>query len=86
MRKCVDGNQLWRESKHYSVNAYRISSDPDSIMAEVYMNGPVEVSFTVYEVKFKHSSEFASYFFGDESLFHQYSLQIFRHFLKVEEL
>ncbi|GAB4841515.1 Cathepsin B-like protease 2 [Ancistrocladus abbreviatus] len=48
-RKCVDGNQLWKKSKHYSVNAYRISSDPHDIMAEVYKNGPVEVSFSVYE-------------------------------------
>ncbi|GLT68212.1 hypothetical protein SLA2020_404640 [Shorea laevis] len=49
IRKCVDKNQLWRDSKHYSVGAYRIKSDPYSIMAEVYKNGPVEVSFTVYE-------------------------------------
>lgn len=50
VRKCVNGNQLWRESKHYSVSAYRVNSDPYDIMAEVYKNGPVEVSFTVYEV------------------------------------
>ena len=50
VRKCVDGNQLWSNSKHYSVSAYRINSDPYDIMAEVYKNGPVEVSFTVYEV------------------------------------
>nr|DAD32875.1 TPA_asm: hypothetical protein HUJ06_011726 [Nelumbo nucifera] len=48
-RKCKDANQVWQESKHFSVGAYRISSDPYSIMAEVYKNGPVEVSFTVYE-------------------------------------
>jgi cathepsin B len=48
-RKCVKGNLLWRKSKHFGVNAYRISSDPYSIMAEVYKNGPVEVAFTVYE-------------------------------------
>ncbi|XP_024025693.1 cathepsin B-like protease 2 [Morus notabilis] len=48
-RKCVNKNNLWRQSKHYSVNAYKISSDPHSIMAEVYKNGPVEVDFTVYE-------------------------------------
>lgn len=48
-RKCVDENQLWRDSKRFSVSAYRISSDPYDIMAEVYKNGPVEVSFTVYE-------------------------------------
>lgn len=49
IRKCADKNQLWRDSKHYSVSAYRINSDLHSIMAEVYKNGPVEVSFTVYE-------------------------------------
>ncbi|XVF80361.1 hypothetical protein PTKIN_Ptkin15bG0063500 [Pterospermum kingtungense] len=49
VKKCVKGNQLWRQSKHYSVSAYRINSDPADIMVEVYKNGPVEVSFTVYE-------------------------------------
>ncbi|KAL3537378.1 hypothetical protein ACH5RR_000744 [Cinchona calisaya] len=48
-RKCVKQNLLWKKSKHYSIKAYRISSDPYSIMAEVYKNGPVEVAFTVYE-------------------------------------
>ncbi|XP_028052470.1 cathepsin B-like protease 3 isoform X1 [Camellia sinensis] len=48
-RKCVNKNLLWRQSKHFSVSAYRIHSDPNNIMAEVYTNGPVEVSFTVYE-------------------------------------
>ncbi|KAK9035698.1 hypothetical protein V6N11_077731 [Hibiscus sabdariffa] len=49
VKKCVKGNQLWSQSKHYSVGAYRINSDPADIMAEVYKNGPVEVAFTVYE-------------------------------------
>nr|KYP71703.1 Cathepsin B [Cajanus cajan] len=49
VKKCVSGNQLWKKSKHYSVNAYRVNSDPHDIMAEVYKNGPVEVAFTVYE-------------------------------------
>ncbi|XP_059287926.1 cathepsin B-like protease 3 [Lycium ferocissimum] len=48
-RKCVKQNLLWTKSKHFGVNAYIISSDPYSIMTEVYKNGPVEVSFTVYE-------------------------------------
>ncbi|XP_057971989.1 cathepsin B-like protease 3 isoform X2 [Malania oleifera] len=48
-RKCIDKNELWQESKHFSVSAYRIDSDPYNIMAEVYKNGPVEVTFTVYE-------------------------------------
>lgn len=55
VRKCVNKNQLWRNSKHYSVSAYRINSDPENIMAEIYKNGPVEVSFTVYEVKQTHT-------------------------------
>ncbi|KAM0957759.1 hypothetical protein ACFX13_026433 [Malus domestica] len=49
VKKCVDGNQIWKNSKRYSISAYRINSDPHSIMAEVYRNGPVEVAFTVYE-------------------------------------
>ena len=51
VRKCTDENQLWRKAKRYGQSAYRISSDPYHIMAEVYKNGPVEVAFTVYEVK-----------------------------------
>jgi hypothetical protein len=43
-------NQVWQEKKHFSIDAYRINSDPHDIMAEVYKNGPVEVAFTVYEV------------------------------------
>ncbi|KAL0700518.1 hypothetical protein Bca4012_056640 [Brassica carinata] len=49
VRKCVSGNQLWHESKHYGVSAYKVSHDPQDIMAEVYKYGPVEVAFTVYE-------------------------------------
>ncbi|CAF2262629.1 BnaAnng17870D [Brassica napus] len=49
VRKCVSGNQLWRESKHYGVSAYKVRHGPQDIMAEVYKNGPVEVAFTVYE-------------------------------------
>lgn len=48
-KKCQVKNLLWEESKHFSVNAYRINSNPRDIMAEVYKNGPVEVAFTVYE-------------------------------------
>ncbi|KAE8697351.1 FH interacting protein 1 [Hibiscus syriacus] len=51
VKNCVNGSLLWNKSKHYSVNAYRVESNPADIMAEVYKNGPVQVSFTVYEVK-----------------------------------
>ncbi|XP_039042498.1 cathepsin B-like protease 3 [Hibiscus syriacus] len=47
--KCVKGNLLWNKSKHYSVDAYRINSNPADIMAEIYKNGPVQISFNVYE-------------------------------------
>ncbi|KAG8089345.1 hypothetical protein GUJ93_ZPchr0011g28496 [Zizania palustris] len=48
-KKCKAKDQSWREKKHFSVNAYRVSSDPHDIMAEIYQNGPAEVAFTVYE-------------------------------------
>ncbi|KAI4998144.1 hypothetical protein ZWY2020_053486 [Hordeum vulgare] len=48
-RKCKVENQVWKKNKHFSVNAYRVHSNPHDIMAEVYKNGPVEVAFTVYE-------------------------------------
>lgn len=50
VKKCVNGNEMWGTSKHYSLSAYRVNSDPHNIMAEIYKNGPVEVSFSVYEV------------------------------------
>lgn len=56
------GNQLWKQSKHYGANAYRIKQDPQQIMAELYKNGPVEVAFDVYEVKGLNSESFNSNF------------------------
>jgi len=60
VKKCVNGNQLWETSKHYSVKAYTVNSDPQDIMAEVYKNGPVEVAFTVYEVNENFSPSFCN--------------------------
>ncbi|KAM3311040.1 hypothetical protein ACQJBY_031598 [Aegilops geniculata] len=48
-KKCKVQNQVWEEKKHFSVDAYQVNSDPHDIMAEVYKNGPVEVSFIIYE-------------------------------------
>lgn len=48
-KKCKFKNQVWQESKHFSVNAYKVNYDQYDIMVEVYQNGPVEVAFTVYE-------------------------------------
>lgn len=49
VRKCVDGNLLWKSSKHFGANAYKIRSRQNDIMSEVYKNGPIEVDFSVYE-------------------------------------
>ncbi|KAL4363975.1 hypothetical protein GQ457_04G035130 [Hibiscus cannabinus] len=49
VKKCVKGDLLWNESKHYSVDSYLVKQQPADIMAEVYKNGPVQVSFIVYE-------------------------------------
>ncbi|KAJ6404478.1 hypothetical protein OIU84_012626 [Salix udensis] len=64
-RKCADNNKLWAESKHFSVNAYRIDSDPHNIMEEVSRNGPVEVSFTVYEDFAHYKSGIYKHITGD---------------------
>lgn len=48
-KRCKIKNEVWAQTKHFGVNAYRINSDPYDIMAEIYKNGPVEVSFTVFE-------------------------------------
>ncbi|KZV23344.1 hypothetical protein F511_02245 [Dorcoceras hygrometricum] len=65
-RKCKKENLLWKKSKHFSVNAYRIHSDPQNIMTEVYKNGPVEVSFTVYEDFAHYKSGVYKHVTGDE--------------------
>ncbi|XP_074557141.1 cathepsin B-like protease 3 [Curcuma longa] len=48
-RKCKVNYLLWQENKHFGIDAYRVNSNPEDIMAEIYTNGPVEVDFTVYE-------------------------------------
>ncbi|KAG6520301.1 cathepsin B-like protease 3 [Zingiber officinale] len=48
-RKCKVDDLIWRENKRFGVDAYRVNSNPEDIMAEIYTNGPVEVDFTVYE-------------------------------------
>ncbi|KAL0389794.1 UNVERIFIED_CONTAM: Cathepsin B-like protease 3 [Sesamum calycinum] len=65
-KRCKKGNVLWEESKHFGVNAYRISSDPYSIMAEIFKNGPVEVSFTVYEDFAHYKSGVYKHITGDK--------------------
>lgn len=49
VQECSD-NTDWQTSKYYASSAYAVGSDSYDIMAEVYTNGPVEVSFHVFEV------------------------------------
>ncbi|RWW11214.1 hypothetical protein BHE74_00028784 [Ensete ventricosum] len=65
-KKCKVKNLLWDKSKHFAVNAYRVNSDPSDIMTEVYTNGPVEVSFTVYEDFAHYKSGVYKHLTGDE--------------------
>ncbi|KAJ8493183.1 hypothetical protein OPV22_014904 [Ensete ventricosum] len=65
-KKCKVKNLLWDKSKHFTVNAYRVNSDPSDIMTEVYTNGPVEVSFTVYEDFAHYKSGVYKHLTGDE--------------------
>ncbi|CAA0826866.1 Cysteine proteinases superfamily protein [Striga hermonthica] len=65
-KRCKKQNLFWHKSKHFSVNAYKISSDPYNIMAEVFLNGPVEVSFTVYEDFAHYKSGVYKHLTGDQ--------------------
>lgn len=65
-KRCKVNNLLWEKTKHFSVNAYRVSSDPHDIMAEVYKNGPVEVGFTVYEDFAHYKSGIYKHVTGEE--------------------
>jgi len=49
-KKCIPESGLdWKSDKHYAVSAYRVPSDEESIMRELYEHGPVEAAITVYE-------------------------------------
>jgi len=37
------------QDKHYGSKSYSVSSDPQAIQKEIFANGPVEASYTVYE-------------------------------------
>lgn len=45
---CVD-DEVWGTSKHYAQDAYVVGPNQEEIKAELFLNGPVEVDFTVYE-------------------------------------
>ncbi|XP_064460529.1 cathepsin B-like [Ornithodoros turicata] len=57
-KKCRDGYQkTYKEDKHYGQTAYYVEADQEQIKAEIYKNGPVEATFSVY-------TDFMSYGFG----------------------
>lgn len=64
VQECKD-NTDWQTVKHYASSAYRVGSDPYDIMAEVYTNGPVEVSFQVFEDFAHYKSGVYQYISGD---------------------
>lgn len=64
-KQCKDQNQNWLDSKRFSATAYRISSKPYDIMTEVFTNGPVEVSFSVFEDFAHYKSGVYKYIKGD---------------------
>lgn len=49
VKQCVD-DEFWVESKHQGISAYEVSLEPEDLMKELYINGPIEVAFDVYEV------------------------------------
>lgn len=64
VQECKD-NTDWQTSKYYASSAYGVGSDPYDIMAEVYTNGPVEVSFHVFEDFAHYKSGVYHYVSGD---------------------
>lgn len=50
VKKCDAGyTPSYEKDKIYGGSAYSVPSSPESIMEEIYKNGPVEGAFTVYE-------------------------------------
>ncbi|KAI4888936.1 hypothetical protein NFI96_025074 [Prochilodus magdalenae] len=50
VNQCIDGYApSYSKDLHFGQRSYNVPSDPNQIMAEIYKNGPVEASFTVYE-------------------------------------
>eukprot|EP00271_Cylindrocystis_brebissonii_P015673 TRINITY_DN38636_c0_g1_i1.p1 TRINITY_DN38636_c0_g1~~TRINITY_DN38636_c0_g1_i1.p1 ORF type:complete len:360 (+),score=54.34 TRINITY_DN38636_c0_g1_i1:65-1144(+) len=47
--KTCSNNEGWEESKHYAKDAYVVGPDQEEIKAELFLNGPVEVDYNVYE-------------------------------------
>ncbi|KAI5058902.1 hypothetical protein GOP47_0027072 [Adiantum capillus-veneris] len=64
VQECSD-NTDWQTAKYYASSAYRVGSDPYDIMAEIYTNGPVEVSFQVYADFALYKSGVYHYVSGD---------------------
>lgn len=46
---CVDSSLEWKDQKSYGRIAYSLPRNEEQIRAEIYMNGPVQAAFVVYE-------------------------------------
>jgi cathepsin B len=64
VQTCND-SEVWSQSLHYLSNAYDVNNDQNSIMSEIYSNGPVEACFTVYEDFLSYKSGVYQYQSGD---------------------
>uniref|UniRef100_A0A7N8XYH8 Cathepsin B n=1 Tax=Mastacembelus armatus TaxID=205130 RepID=A0A7N8XYH8_9TELE len=50
VEQCIDGySPSYQKDKHFGRKAYSIGPLQEQIMTEIYKNGPVEATFTVYE-------------------------------------
>ncbi|KAH7289549.1 hypothetical protein KP509_30G008300 [Ceratopteris richardii] len=64
VEQCAD-NTDWQSEKYYASSAYAVGPDSHDIMAEVYINGPVEASFRVHEDFAHYNSGVYHHVFGD---------------------
>jgi cathepsin B len=48
VKKCGN-SENWADARHFGASAYSVSSVVKQIQTEIYLHGPVEAAFTVYE-------------------------------------
>lgn len=63
-KACVN-DDLWAENKHFATSAYYLPSDPEALKLELYTNGPIELSFNVYEDFAHYTSGVYQHLYGD---------------------
>jgi cathepsin B len=64
VKQCVD-DEFWVESKHQGISAYEVSLEPEDLRKELYINGPIEVAFDVFEDFAHYKSGVYKHLYGD---------------------